>query len=173
MSFRLDRERTLGIVLLAICAGLWFYVVPTFVEGDDARFFPKMIVVWIAGFSLLTTVLPPRATDFEEEELDAHPTLASEARTHAEVEPSGDASSASDERFPSVYGVMALWAVYVLLIGPLGFYLATFSMLVSSMFYLGIRSIFALLFRSGLALLAIYLLLDMALNFRLPDAMWQ
>lgn len=173
MSMRLDRERALGFVLLAICAALWFYVVPTFVEGDEPRFFPKLIVAWIALFALLTAILPPRAGSSEPEELDAHPTIAAEERYRPVEDVEAPLADGEDQPFPSVYGVMVIWGAYVLIIGPLGFYLATFLMLASSMFYLGIRSVLALVLRPGVALLVIYLLLDVALNFRLPDAMWQ
>lgn len=175
MLLRWNRERAVGLGLLAICAALWFYLLPTYVEGADARFFPRLITAWLALFSLLTTIFPPRAADAgaEPAEPDRAPIPAGRTGDDAGAPSVDAAATVEEERYPSVYGLMVVWAIYVLVIEPLGFYVATFLMLMSSMFYLGIRNVVALLLRPALALLVIYLLLDVALNFRLPDAIWQ
>lgn len=169
-------NRLLGLVIIVLCALLWFVVVPVYVPGEDPAFFPKLAIAWIAIFAALTAAFPPNLDTMNE------PTVASAVppvvdRVVARREPTAvspaSSSSRDDERFGSVYGLMALWALYVAGIGPLGFYIATFVMLAGSMFYLGIRRIRPLLLRPTLTLLAIYVILDVGLNFRLPEAFWQ
>lgn len=148
-------------MLVAICAVLWFAVVPNYVEGEQQSFFPRLAIVWIAVFATLTAIFPPKADTGDGAASEEVPVVRS------------DVAEDGDADFPSVYPLMVLWGLYAIAVDPLGFYLATFLMLTSSMYYLGIRKVTALLLRPTVALLLIYLLLDVALNFRLPEAFWQ
>lgn len=169
-------NRLLGVVFIALCALLWFVVVPIYVPGEAPAFFPKLAIAWIAIFAALTAAFPPHLDTMAESVAvsDVPPVVDMVvARGEDAAVPTEPSSSGEDDRLPSVYGLMALWALYVVGIGPLGFYIATFLMLMVSMFYLGIRRIRPLVLRPALTLLLIYALLDVALNFRLPEAFWQ
>lgn len=158
------RHRLLGLALVAICAALWVFVVPVYVPGEEPSFFPRFAIAWIGIFAALTVAFPPKPASVV-------PILDGIPVEDAPAPP--PASPDAEERFPSVYGLMALWLLYVLSIGQVGFYLSTFVMLAASMYYLGIRRIRPLILRPAGTLLIIYLLLDVALNFRLPEAFWQ
>lgn len=170
-------NRLLGVVIIALCALLWFVVVPIYVPGEAPAFFPKLAIAWITVFAALTSAFPPTFDTATEATAGADvPPIVGRVVARGELTegvPSASPTSGEDERLPSVYGLMALWAVYVVAIGPLGFYIATFLMLMVSMFYLGIRRIRPLLLRPAMTLLVIYVLLDLGLNFRLPEAFWQ
>ncbi|MEX2540900.1 MAG: tripartite tricarboxylate transporter TctB family protein [Trueperaceae bacterium] len=151
------RRKPLGFSLLAICALFWFVLIPQFVPGQDPSMFPRAIIGWIAFFAALTIVLPPVTTPLPVDE---------DTGTVAEA-----ADSQVNQR--RVLGMMFIWALYVLATYWWGFYISTYLMLAISMYYLGARSPLSLFLRPALVLVIIYLVLQVGLRFRLPEAFWQ
>lgn len=157
-------HRFFGLVVIVLCGMLWFFVVPTYVPGEGPAFFPRLAIAWIALFALLTSVFPPTAAA----PLPMLEGAPDEGAEQHELAPAVDESGGA-----SVYGLMIVWALYVTAIGYLGFYVSSFLMLTTSMYYLGLRRLPRLLLVPVVALTIIYLLLDVGLNFRLPEAFWQ
>ncbi|MFO7544122.1 MAG: tripartite tricarboxylate transporter TctB family protein [Trueperaceae bacterium] len=176
----LTPNRILGIGLVIACAVLWFAVVPVYAKGVDQSLFPRIAIAWIAICAGAIALLPALGVDHGpvglDDEVAPVPPLASQAE--------GVLASLHDEApvvrveqgsgpLPSVYVVALVWGAYAVALGYLGFYLATWLMLVVSMAYLGIRSPRALAIRPVVTLVIVYLLLDRLLRFRLPEAFWQ
>lgn len=155
----LAKQRAVGLVLLALCALLWFVLIPSFVPGSEQSLFPRMAVAWIAIFAVVTTLLPPVA---------ARPRVPTD-----EDEVVGFDEDGGEYNSATVYGLMVIWGIYVVSLNWLGFYISTYLMLSLSMLYLGVRTPLTLLLRPALVLGLVYLLLQVALNFRLPEAFWQ
>ena len=167
----LTPDRILGIVLLILCSVLWFVVVPEFVRGQDQSFFPRFAIGWIAFFAAALMLVPAARSAPERarpgDPADAAPPAATE-------EPDADVTIVtSDDPLPSVFVVAIIWGAYAASLSILGFYLATWLMLVVSMAYLGIRRPRALLIRPLLVLVVVHVLLERLLNFRLPLGFWQ
>jgi len=107
-----------------------------------------MVTGWIALFSLLTMLFPPKEPPAKELAADTpKPWLA--------------------------YGFMIIAGAYAVSLNYLGFYISTFVMLGVSMYHLGIREVRPLLIRPAVALAIVYILLQVLLNLRLPEAYWQ
>lgn len=178
----LTPDRMLGAGLVIACAVLWFAVIPVYVKGVDQSFFPRVAVGWIALCAAAIALLPQRsgATDVAglDDELPVVP-MPAQGSGEVNLRQDADAEAAvvhvpqGHAAQPSVYVVVLIWGAYAVAIGYLGFYIATWAMLVASMAYLGIRSPRALVIRPTVTLVIVYMLLERVLRFRLPEAFWQ
>jgi amino acid transporter len=156
----ITKDRFLGIILIIFCGILWFFLIPTYVRGQEQSLFPKMITVWIGAFSiifLINSVFQPLARKSEEE---SDKSLERGSTRNSWI--SGT----------SLLGLMIGWGFYIFLIPHMGFYPAAFLLLLSSMYFLGVDNWKVLLFRSGLAVLMVYLVFEIGLNLRLPRGPW-
>lgn len=176
----LTPDRLLGIGLVIACVVLWFVVVPVYVKGVDQSLFPRIAIAWIAVCAAAIALLPARRTEGGpiglDDEVVVVPALAPQGDGPLAFTPDEDPVVHVEQDtgpMPSVYVIALVWGAYAVTLGYLGFYIATWLMLVVSMAYLGIRDPRALAIRPIITLVIVYLLLDRLLRFRLPEAFWQ
>lgn len=142
-------DRQTGLVLLAMCAVAWFFLIPNYVIGHEQQVFPRIVLVLIAIPSLVMCIRTgPRKT----------------------AEPEDPAMARSRRVALVKIGVMGgAYLAYLLLIPVVGFFVSSFAATVGFLFYLDIRNVKTLTLVPLGLLGSIYVVMECFLNFNLPS----
>ncbi len=140
-----QKSRILGIVIIVFCIVLWFFMIPTQVKGKEQKIFPRLITVFLAiPSALLIASRKEVSEDFSHQSFDREGVLR-------------------------VIVTACLFAIYLFIIGYVGFFPASFLFFVVLMAYFGVRSWKKFLFIPVVLLFAIYFIIERLLRFPLPE----
>lgn len=139
------KDRVVGMFCMAFCALAWLYLIPQHVKGDAQAVYPYLVIMFLFVPSLLMALFPRAASG-----LLCLPT----AESWRQCRP--------------VYGLMALYAVYIVGVQYIGFFSVSIVFSCVYLYYFGERRA-ALLLGMPLGLAAaVYLVITHFLNFPLP-----
>ena len=140
-----QKSRILGIVIVVFCFVMWFLLIPTQVKGKEQKIFPRLTTIFLAIPSVLLIVSRKEVSeDFSHQSFDR-------------------------EGIIRVIVTACGFAIYLFIIGYVGFFPASFLFFVLLMAYFGVRNWKTLLFIPVALLFMIYFIIERLLRFPLPE----
>ena len=140
----LQKNRIMGVVLLAICLVLWFLIIPEETKGEEEALFPQLVTILIAIAGIM--LIFQRSAKINEEE-----------------------KQKPDKKVIVRVVVTAVaFGIYLMLVKLIGFFISSFLILTTLMAYFGVRKIRRILLIPVFVLMAIYVVIVRFLGFPLP-----
>lgn len=153
-EFLKDPDRKAGLILLALCMILWFFVIPSEVAGRAQSLLPR---VYAALVALLSVVLIVRS--YSREPMVKQNVSNTQIQNDTEVR---------THRIIRIIVVAVILVIYILSINLIGYFISSALTLFLLMFYLRLRSWKLLVLVPAVVLLAIYLFFEIGCKMRFP-----
>lgn len=141
----MNTDRWIGLGVLVLCALFWFVIIPEQTEGATEAFMPRLAVIGLAIPSLIMLM-----------------------RHRSTVKPPDfDPGAFLHSTLPCI----GAFAMYVLGVACIGFYLPTACFLVFALLLFGERKLKTLVLTPALLVGVVYVVMSVCLNFELPSGL--